>query len=233
MSYQIAIVIKADSALKNMFSVDRPENKTDQIGWWIPLRGEDNPPEKYMMTLADVYLKSNVKNTHIEMRQTLYKAGLYDPPGKSIKNYKEFDTDFNIAKWTFDSNNGTLASWNMTSSSKKSSDDFWVPVPDKCLITDDLLILTIEGNSLKQNLPDLRAGSKFPITFQIINFDTVIQGYVLRQKFTKMIYMSDDVNGCNLPDTTCKPPPVQKEGAFSLTSLGVSFAIASLTFLSF
>ena len=62
------MVIRADNSLSNLFAVNRAGNRTTQIGWWIPQRGEDYPAEKWTMTLADIYLKTDVKSTNIEMR---------------------------------------------------------------------------------------------------------------------------------------------------------------------
>lgn len=56
---------------------DNDENdKPDQFAFFIPLRGEGVPPEKWQMNLVDVYLREPVKNTKMEMYQTLYYRGL-------------------------------------------------------------------------------------------------------------------------------------------------------------
>ena len=91
MSYQIAIIIKANDGftLQDIFAVNREEGQATQLGWWIPSRGENDPPEKWTMNLADIYLKTDVTASTIEMRQTKWEAGLYDSPGSSIDGYKQ------------------------------------------------------------------------------------------------------------------------------------------------
>ena len=58
MSYQIAIIIKAYNKLSDIFK-NTQENQefADQFGFWVPLRGEGNPPEKWQMNLVDVFLR--------------------------------------------------------------------------------------------------------------------------------------------------------------------------------
>ena len=70
MSYQIAIIIQANEGftLQDIFSLNREEGQATQIGWWIPSRGENDPPEKWTMCLADIYLKTDVTSSTIEMR---------------------------------------------------------------------------------------------------------------------------------------------------------------------
>ena len=70
MSYQIAIIIQANEgySLQDILAVNREENQATQIGWWIPSRGENNPPEKWTMNIADIYLKTDVTASTIEMR---------------------------------------------------------------------------------------------------------------------------------------------------------------------
>lgn len=79
MSYQIAIIIQAEEGktLSDIFAVNRDYGNTSQIGWWIPERGENDPPEKWTMNIADIYLKTDVTQTTIEMRQTQWHKGLY------------------------------------------------------------------------------------------------------------------------------------------------------------
>ena len=43
-----------------MLAVNRGYGKTTQIGWGIPARGENDPPEEWTMNLADIYLKTDV-----------------------------------------------------------------------------------------------------------------------------------------------------------------------------
>ena len=69
MSYQIAFVIKADNKLTSLFnrvgSNGRGDNETSQLGWWIPARGEDIPPEDWTMNLMDLNLKSTITQSSI------------------------------------------------------------------------------------------------------------------------------------------------------------------------
>lgn len=51
-----------------------------------------------------------------------------------------------------------------------SKDDYFVPIPTKTKITEDMLVIAIEGTSLKENLPELRGGSDVPFYFQIIDY---------------------------------------------------------------
>ena len=80
MSYQLAVIVKANKALSDIFTVDKPAPSTTQIGWWLPQRGEGDAEyaEKWTMTLADVFLKSNIYESALIMRQTNFTKGLYD-----------------------------------------------------------------------------------------------------------------------------------------------------------
>ena len=52
---------------------------------------------------------------------------------------------------------------------------------DKTRITDDMMVLAIEGTSLKQKLPEVRWGSKVPFTFQILDFNPDTKAQIIRQ----------------------------------------------------
>lgn len=68
------------------------------------------------------------------------------------------------------------------SDTKKTSDDYWVPIKGDSKIEEDRLVIAMEGVSLKTNLPEIRGGSKIPIRFQIVDYDPVnIGGRALRQ----------------------------------------------------
>ena len=45
-----------------------------------------------------------------------------------------------------------------------------MPIPNKTQITEDMLVIAIEGTSLKENLPEVRGGSEVPFYFQIIDY---------------------------------------------------------------
>lgn len=68
----MAIIFKAAEGkkLSDIFKVIPGEQvtKADQFGFWIPQRGEGDPPEKWQMNLVDVYLREPVRNTKLEMR---------------------------------------------------------------------------------------------------------------------------------------------------------------------
>ena len=182
------------------------------------------------MNLADVYLKSAVFSSSLEMRQTLFDRGLYDLPGASVNSYKEIDLVQNIARWTFNDQTGIMKDSNDTDNSIKSKDDYWVPVHSKSFIDEDRMVLVIEGTSLKPNLPEIRTGSTIPFSFQINDFDLEINGLIVRQLTNVVLTFADDTNSCNLPAECIAP--VLDEGAFSLMSFGAS-TIILVTLLSF
>lgn len=98
MSYQIAIIIKAYDKLSDIFKVTEAEDVfADQFGFWIPLRDEGNPPEKWQMNLVDVFLREPVTSTKLQMRQSLYYKGL---DLTEVSDYKgQFDETYNISDW--------------------------------------------------------------------------------------------------------------------------------------
>lgn len=144
MSYQIAIIIKANDKLSDMLAVNRAKGEATQIGWWIPSRGEGVPPEKWTMNLADIYLKTDVKKSEIEMRQTIWSQGLYDEPGAPIDGYiEEYDKEqvkietHNVSTWLFDEATGQLDTFADNEDTIKSKDPYFVPVKSKTTISED------------------------------------------------------------------------------------------------
>ena len=134
------------------------------------------------MNLAEVYLKTDVTGSTIEMRQTVFNALLLDPVG-SVINYTiddQFDTQKNLASWVYSRDTGILQSYDDLDDSLVDKSQYFVPVPDKCSISEDMLIFTLEGSSLKIDLPDIRMSSKIPFTFQIVDYDLEYKGYYLR-----------------------------------------------------
>ena len=91
MSYQFAVIVKANKALSDIFEADRAAGRATQIGWWLPQRGEGAAEyaEKWTMTLVDVYLQSSVYQSTLEVRQTNYTKGLYDQPGSTDIVYND------------------------------------------------------------------------------------------------------------------------------------------------
>lgn len=87
MSYQIAIIIKAAEGkkLSDMIAQNRSYGETTRIGWWIPSRGENDPPEEWTFNMADIYLKTNVNETKIEMTQSIFDRGLYIEEGETVE----------------------------------------------------------------------------------------------------------------------------------------------------
>ena len=69
------------------------------------MRGEANPPENWLMNLANVNLQSPVSESTIEMRQTIWSKGLYEVVGTTSsydEDLKLKDTEHpNISEWTF------------------------------------------------------------------------------------------------------------------------------------
>lgn len=188
MSYQVAFVIKADDSLRRIFNpvgTGRRDNQTTQLGWWIPTRGEDIPPEDYTMMLLDVNLYPTITTSNIRVLQTIFKKGLYDKPTSRI------DVPYNLPSsqdsqkleeiWKFDANSGKLNSVEATGDSLMPQSDYFVPIMDKTRITDDMMVLAIEGTSLKQKLPEVRWGSKVPFTFQILDFNPDTKAQIIRQ----------------------------------------------------
>ena len=135
------------------------------------------------MNLIDIDLRSAVVTSELEVHQTLFNKGVYAEPGDSIPSdfYKEqLDTNYNRANWKFDRATGILTSWEEMSDSLVSMDEYWVPVGPKTMITDDRLVIVVEGISLKPYLPDVRGQTKIPIRMQIVDFIPAIEGYILR-----------------------------------------------------
>lgn len=111
------------------------------------------------MILADINLKTNVFDTTIKMTQSKYDKQLFNPAGSiysddTEEQYKlggeEGDEEFNkkeydnISLWTFDAN-GKLNTSNDTAESSKTKDDYFVPIKTKTSISQDMLIIAIEG----------------------------------------------------------------------------------------
>ena len=238
MSYQIAIIIKASDKLSDMLAVNRSKGQATQLGWWIPSRGEAKPPEKWTMNIADIYLKTDVTTSEIEMRQTIYEKGLYYKAGQSIDGYnlEVYDTErnvittHNVSTWKFDSA-GKLDSFADNEDTIKSKDEYFMPVQSLTKIEDDRLVIVLEGTSLKLNLPEIRGGSEVPFYFEIIDFDKTIEGRILRQQFQVNLKWSEDYNGCNEP-ADCVVETVE-EGTSMLSAFAASSIALAASLLAF
>ena len=66
---------------------------------------------------------------------------------------------------------GQLLSNDETIDSSGDSDEFFVPIKAKSSISEDRLVIAIEGSSLKPLLPEVRWGARLPIYLQIIDYD--------------------------------------------------------------
>ena len=145
------------------------------------------------MSLADVYAKQNILNSHLVMHQSIYEAGLYDEVGDSVDGYlKTLEQEeqivllenMNKSEWRFNRSEGDLETTTdfTDGSSPKPKDDYWIPVHDKSFISLDQLTIVIEGTALKSRLPEVRpeSGSTIPFRFLIVDFDLDLQGYFLR-----------------------------------------------------
>ena len=159
MSYQIAIILQAgqdengnDYSLSDMLAVNRDEGKATQVGWWIPSRGENDPPEKWTMNLADIYLTTNVNDTEIEMRQTIWERGLYAEEGSTVEGYieeynlvtQETIETHNISRWTFDAN-GVLDTYAETENTILDKSSYFEPIKEKTKISSNQLVFALEG----------------------------------------------------------------------------------------
>ena len=133
----------------------------------------------------------------------------------------------NVATWTFDHDTGYLDTFADNEDTIKSKDPYFVPIQSKTVITEDMLVIAIEGTSLKENLPELRAGSTVPFYFQIIDYNLENAGYMLRQRFDIELKWSEDYNGCNEP-AECKEDVVEEGSSMLATFAASSIALASL-----
>ena len=92
-------------------------------------------------------------------------------------------TTDNISTWTFNAS-GYLDTYEDNEKTILSKDDYFVPIPSLTQITEDKLVIAIEGTSLKENLPEIRGGSEVPFYFQIIDKEEDAGKYtILRQRF--------------------------------------------------
>ena len=88
-------------------------------------------------------------------------------------------------------------------------------------------VISLEGSSLKQNLPPVRAGSSIKFWFQIIDYNPDIPGRVLRAKHVVYMTWTDDFLRCTTPDPCPEPEKDAAMGLFSSVTAAV-LLIASL-----
>lgn len=109
-----------------------------------------------------------------------------------------------------------------------------MPIPSVTEISEDRLVIGIEGTSLKEQLPELRGGSQVPFYFQIIDFVPSLGGLILRQKIEDIdLIFSEEYNGCNLPADDCVEPDSEADGASSLLASLTAAALAGASLLAF
>ena len=129
-------------------------------------------------------MQSTVTKSTLRYLQTEFKQGLYDDVGGRI------DAPYNLSsgkdkeqhetEWKFDETTGQLISDLETSGSVKGSDEYFVSIKDKSSISEDRLVISIEGTSLKQNLPEIRWGTKLPFYFQILDYEPKTKAWIIR-----------------------------------------------------
>jgi len=112
-----------------------------------------------------------------------------------------------------------------TAESKKTSDSYFIPIKSKTTISEDRLVFALEGSSLKLNLPAIRANSKVPFRFQMLDYNVQTGSRVLTLKHDIELKWTDDFNRCTLP-SFCLVEEV--DGASTL--LSSVFASAILVF---
>ncbi len=93
-----------------------------------------------------------------------------------------------------------------------------------------MLVIALEGSSLKLNLPDVRGSSKIPLRFQILDYG-VLGGNIIRSKYDVDLTWADDPNRCTIP-ADCPDPVVEEEKASYLLSSLSAFTLAASYLLS-
>ena len=133
--------------------------------------------------------------------------------------------------WQFNRSSGLLESSIDTPESLKTKNDYWTPVNSLTFIEDDRLVITIEGSSLKPNLPEVRGGSTVPFWFQFHEYDKSNDAYYLRQRQNVTLTFHDNPNACNLPKD-CEALVEEEDGALSLTTSMGAIAASVITLAS-
>ena len=114
-------------------------------------------------------MSSTVTKTTIRYLQTTFKEGLYDDVGGRIDAPYNLDSgddkEQHETEWKFNETTGQLESHDQTSDSVKGDDLYFVPIVDKTSISEDRLVIALEGTSMKQLLPEIRWGTTLPFYF--------------------------------------------------------------------
>ena len=97
-----------------------------------------------------------------------------------------------------------------------------------------MLVIAIEGTSLKALLPEIRWGSTLPFYFQILDYTGApYNAWRIRQRNIVQLTFSEDANSCTLPSTECVSEfELEEDGAASMwITAAASFALISASLL--
>ena len=111
--------------------------------------------------------------------------------------------------------------------------EYFVPIQKITKIDDDMLVIGLEGNNFKPNLPELRVGSEVPFTFQIVDYDTGLPGRRLRQKVEVILNWADDYHRCTKPFPCVAPEVIAEDFASTLYTMAAVSSMALFTALAF
>ena len=144
--------------------------------------------------------------------------------------FSQFD-DINIKRWVFE--NSELTSQVTLPESTATDDDYWLPVKKYCSLSQDKLVITMEGIEYKKNLPAIRQGSVIPWTFLFIDKHTD-STRIIRLKEEIELTFTRDLNRCtSTPSYTCPIIETEVDNATMLTAYATTALAALVTFLSF
>ena len=237
MSYQLAIIVHTKGGetgkLKDIFTENSQPNQATQFGWWIPMRGEAQPPENWLMNLANVDLKSPVNTSTITVTTTIWTKGLYEVTGTVSSYDKDLEaedpenpkifSEQHISEWTFDAE-GLIDTVTPTEKSKVPAEAYFVPIKGKTQISEDRLVFALEGSSLKELLPAIRGNSTVPFRFQILDYNVETDSRVLQAKHDIALKWTDDFNRCTIPSACLVE---EKDAASTLFTTFTSTIFAS------
>lgn len=200
MSFQTAFVIKANNgaSLRDIFQVAEGEgSQGDLLILSFPNRGQTPPAEDWQMLILELFMPSSGNALVIEAYQTL-RPYIYNDmkKGDSWDDIRGTDDlKRQIYRWTFDSQ-GNFASAENTLDTNNGP--YWVPVAELTTVSEDQLVLVIEGNATNINLPDIRGGSS------LVTKEAIIDSRPGNVKVVQAIQditmtWSENQNRCTLP----------------------------------
>lgn len=104
-----------------------------------------------------------------------------------------------------------------------------MPIKKDSSISEDRLVIAIEGISLKKNLPEIRGGLRLPFYFQILDYEpNPLNAWKLRQRNIVELVFSEDANTCTLPKDCLDSELDDNRGdTFSLIA-GASLSLLSI-----